>query len=154
MSETEAAEVLFYHLEREPVERVLPSLLEKTLERGWRAVVQASSQERIEALDTALWTYDEASFLPHGLASDQAAARHPIALTTGQVNPNAADVRFLVDGAGLAELSGYRRIVFLFDGADPDTLAAARADWQRAKAAGLAATYWQQDERGRWQKKV
>ena len=94
MSETEAAEVLFYHLEREPVERVLPSLLEKTLERGWRAVVQAGSQERIEALDTALWTYDEASFLPHGLASDQAAARHPIAelaLQSLEVPPDPPD---------------------------------------------------------------
>ena len=38
-------EVLFYHLENQPVERVLPPLLEKSLERGWRVVVQAASEE-------------------------------------------------------------------------------------------------------------
>ena len=48
-------EILFYHLHRQPLERVLPPLLEKSLERGWRAVVQASSEERIEALDAHLW---------------------------------------------------------------------------------------------------
>ena len=58
-------EVLFYHLEHQPLDRVLPSLLEKTLERGWRAVVQSGSQERLEALDMLLWTYRDDSFLPH-----------------------------------------------------------------------------------------
>ena len=43
-------EVLFYHLESRPLEQVLPQLLEKTLERGWRAVVQAGSDERAAAL--------------------------------------------------------------------------------------------------------
>ena len=45
-------EVLFYHLEHQPLERVLPMLLERTMERGWRAVVQVGSAERLEALDT------------------------------------------------------------------------------------------------------
>ena len=65
------ADVLFYHLERQPLERVLPVLLEKTLERGWRAAVQTASQAYAEALDGHLWTYREDSFLPHGLASEQ-----------------------------------------------------------------------------------
>ncbi|KFL26848.1 DNA polymerase III subunit chi, partial [Devosia sp. 17-2-E-8] len=29
-------DVLFYHLENQPLEKVLPLLLEKTVERGWR----------------------------------------------------------------------------------------------------------------------
>ena len=45
-------DVLFYHLERTTLEKVLPGLLEKSLERGWRAVVQATTEERIEALDS------------------------------------------------------------------------------------------------------
>ena len=80
---SEAAEVLFYHLERAPLERVLPSLLERTLERGWRAVVQSGSAERLEALDLALWTYNDESFLPHGTARDGDPARQPIYLTLG-----------------------------------------------------------------------
>ena len=43
-------EVLFYHLQRQPLEAVLPTLLVKSLERGWRAVVQATTDERLAAL--------------------------------------------------------------------------------------------------------
>ena len=32
-------EILFYHLQRQPIERVLPGMLEKSLERGWRVIV-------------------------------------------------------------------------------------------------------------------
>src|SRR5215470_10463548 len=108
------ADVLFYHLERQPLERVLPSLLEKTLERGWRAVVQAGSEERVEALDQHLWTYREDSFLPHGSKRDGNSAEQPIYLTSEDANPNGAHVRFLVDGAQCAAFSGYERIVLLF----------------------------------------
>jgi DNA polymerase-3 subunit chi len=148
----EAAEVLFYHLERAPLERVLPSLLERTLERGWRAVVQSGSAERLEALDLALWTYSEASFLPHGTARDGDPARQPIYLTTGEETPNGAGVRFLVDGAEMAGFKDFVRIVCIFDGNDSDATAKARTQWKAAKAAGCAATYWRQSESGRWEK--
>jgi len=64
-------DVLFYHLENQPLERVLPILLEKTLERGWRAVIEVGSSQRAEALDTALWTFRDDSFLAHGLAGGE-----------------------------------------------------------------------------------
>lgn len=147
-------EVLFYHLERQPLERVLPSLLERTLERGWRAVVQAGSPERLEALDAALWTYRDDSFLPHGTAKDGRAEMQPVFLTTGDDSPNAAGVRFLVDGATLASFTGLVRAVYLFDGNDPDAVKQARGEWKRAKEAGCAVTYWQQSESGRWEKKA
>ena len=104
-------EVLFYHLERQPLERVLPSLLEKTLERGWRAVVQSGSEERLEALDTALWTYREDSFLPHGTRKDGNVALQPIYLTTGDETPNGAGIRFLVEGAETENWAGLSRLV-------------------------------------------
>lgn len=146
-------EVLFYHLERAPLERVLPELLERTLERGWRAVVQAASAERVEALDTLLWTYGDSSFLPHGTAKDGRAERQPVFLTTGEENPNGASVRFFVDGADAADISGYQRAVYLFDGRDPEAVQRARELWNMAKAAGHDVTYWQQNEKGRWERK-
>ena len=148
-------EVLFYHLQNRPVEQVLPALLEKSLERGWRVVVQSSSDERIEALDAHLWTYREDSFLPHGTAREAEAAAQPILLTVSDHNPNGATIRFLIDGAPMpTEPSGYQRIVLLFDGDDPEALSAARERWRDVKAAGLDATYWQADEQGRWQRQA
>jgi DNA polymerase III subunit chi len=151
-------EVLFYHLEHQPLERVLPQLIEKTLERGWKAVIQAGSDERAEAIDAVLWTYREDSFIPHARegGAGLAASRQPILIATNAGNPNGSAVRFLVDGATLPSFDGlsYERLVILFNGADPDALTQARADWKRAKAAGLDATYWQQSQTGRWEKKA
>ena len=147
-------EVLFYQLERRPLESALPDLLVRSLDRGWRVVVEVGSDERLDALNTHLWTYDEASFLPHGSASDGHAEEQPIFLTTGKDNPNGAQVRFLVDGAATDEFSGYERIIFLFDAADAESLSRARVAWKAARAAGVDATYWRQDERGRWAKQA
>ena len=148
-------EILFYQLRKQPLEQVLPALLEKSLERGWRAAVQVASEERLEALDSHLWTYREEGFLPHGTDRDSEAAAQPILLTLGGDNPNRADVRFLVDGAAMpAEVGQYRRIVLLFDGEDAEALAAARERWTAAKANGFDVTYWQMDDRGRWQRQA
>jgi len=154
MADANQTEVLFYHLERVPLERVLPQLLERTLERGWKAVVQASSAERLEALDTLLWTYRDGSFLPHGRTGETPAERQPIFLTISDENPNGADVRFFVDGAAGGDLAGYQRAVYLFDGLDEDAVAQAREEWKSAQAAGLDVTYWQQNDKGGWEKKA
>ncbi len=146
-------EILFYQLKGQTPEQVLPALLAKSLERGWRVVVQASSDERVEALDAHLWTWRDDAFLPHGTWRDAEAAEHPIVFTVNDDNPNGATVRFLVDGASLAgEAAGYERIVLLFDGDDPDAVEAARARWNEAKTAGAEVTYWQADEKGRWRR--
>lgn len=148
-------EILFYHLQTRPLETVLPPLLEKSLERGWRVVVQTGSAERVEALDAHLWTYRDDSFLPHGVAGAREAPDQPILLTAGPENPNAATVRFLVDGAAFPDdAEAYDRLVLMFDGNDEEAVAAARLHWQEAKAKGYEATYWQQSEAGRWERKA
>ena len=148
-------EILFYHLQRQPIERALPTLLEKSLARGWRVVVQTTSEERLEALDAHLWTFRDDSFLPHGTAREAQAAEQPILLTASDHNPNGAAARFLLDGAPLPpDVAAYERIVLLFDGDDPDAVDAARARWSEAKQKGCDVTYWQPDEQGRWQRKA
>jgi DNA polymerase III subunit chi len=148
-------EMLFYHLQGQKPEGVLPSLLEKSVERGWRVIVQGASEERIESLDAHLWTYRDDGFLPHATWRETEAAQQPVLLTVNGDNPNAASVRFLIDGAPVpADAASYARIVLLFDGEDEDAVAAARGQWSDAKARGFEATYWQPDENGRWAKKA
>ena len=147
-------EVYFYHLEYRTLEDVLPTLLERSLARGWRAAVQATSEERVEALNTLLWTYRDKSFLPHGSAREGNAALQPIYITVADDNPNGSNVRFLVDGAEVADVGSYVRIVYVFDGSDADALSRAREAWQTAKAQAHEVSYWQQDEDGRWQQKA
>jgi len=148
-------EILFYHLKGQTPEQVLPALLQKSLDRGWRVIVQASSDERVEALDAHLWTWREDGFLPHGTWRDAVAAEQPILLTVNEENPNGAAVRFLVEGASMPpNAADYQRVVLLFDGEDPDAVEVARTRWHEAKIAGLEATYWQADENGRWKRQA
>lgn len=151
---TPTTEVLFYHLEHQPLERILPSLVERTLDRGWRAIVQTGTEERLEAVDLLLWTYREDSFLPHGTKRDGAPTDQPVFLTTSEDNPNDAAVRFLIDGASLATFAGYLRVVLIFDGHDTAAVETARAQWKVAKGQGCTVTYWQQAAGGRWEKKA
>lgn len=152
-------DVLFYHLERAGLEDVLPGLLEKCRERHWRSLVKLGSRERVEMMDEHLWTFREESFLPHATDRDQRSAEQPVIITTEDENPNRANVLFFADGAMPPDWTGNRfagieRIVVLFDGRDPEAMDVARENWKRAKAAGLAATYWQQTAEGRWEKRA
>ena len=146
------AEVLFYHLERQRLEDVLPTLLERTIARGWRAVVELTDPMRCDDLDRFLWTYRDDSFLPHGIA-DANAAEHPVVLLTGPANPNGANVRFLADRAEPGEVDGYDRVVLLFSADDPDAVSDARRHWKPLKDAGHDVTYWRQSPSGAWEKK-
>lgn len=150
------AEVLFYHLTARPLEWALPEMLEKSLARGWRAVVRAGSAERAEALNAHLWTWRDDAFLPHGTAADGPGAAQPVYLTAGDEVPNGAEVLFLVDGADEppAGMARFARVALLFDGHDPAALEAARGQWKAVTAAGLPAVYWAQDEDGRWVRKA
>lgn len=148
------AEVWFYHLERTSLDQALPELLEKTLAKGWRALVRATSRERLEHLDGWLWSWRDDSFLPHGLEEEPNSARQPVVLTTGEGNPNGAHALFLIDGAEPGPLEGYERCVILFDGRDEAALAQARGRWSGLKRSGATISYWKQTTRGGWEKQA
>ena len=146
-------EIRFYHLTRKSLEHALPELLEKTLERGWRAVVMASSPERVEALTQYLWTYNPNNFIPHGNAKDGNAEHQPIWLTPVDERPNNASILFLTDGAASEHVGDYERVCEIFDGNDEGAVAAARQRWGGYKSAGHALSYWQQGDKG-WMEKA
>jgi DNA polymerase-3 subunit chi len=141
-------EIRFYHLTRTALEQVLPELLEKTLERGARAVVMTGSAERAEYLTQHLWTYNPNGFLPHGNTTDGNAAMHPVWLTDSDERPNDAGFLFLTDGAESARIGDYERVMEIFDGTDAEALAAARSRWGFYKKDGHALSYWQQTDKG------
>jgi len=147
------AEIAFYHLQRSPLDAVLPKLLQRTLDQGKRAVVLAGSEDRVENLSSLLWTYDPGSWLPHGTQKDGRPEDQPIWLSAHADNPNSATFLFLTDGTE-ADPAAYERCFDLFDGNDDSAVAAARDRWKKLKEAGHTLTYWQQSERGAWEKKA
>jgi DNA polymerase-3 subunit chi len=153
------AEIRFYHLTRSRLEEALTRLLRRILDRHDRAVVVVGSPERVEALNAYLWTYDPASFVPHGSARDGNAAEQPIYLTATLENPNRARTLLLCDGVAspsAEELSaqGFELVCNLFNGQDEDAVATARTTWRDLKAAQQQLVYYQQDEGGGWVEKA
>ena len=155
-----APEVWFYHLERRTLEDVLPGLIARSRERGWQVVVQAGTPEKLGAIDELLWTYANDSFLPHGTAADGDGAKQPIFLTIGEDNPNAAAVRFFIEGADVAgalektDTAPSDRAIVMFEERDSDALAAAREAFRVLRGRGLTLSYYQQNEDGRWEKRA
>jgi DNA polymerase III subunit chi len=148
-------EILFYQLKGQSLEQVLPPLIQKSLERGWRVAIQAASDERVDALDAHLWTWRDDAFLPHGTWRDAEAAQQPVLLTVNDTNPNGAAVRFVIEGADVpADAAAYQRVVMLFDGEDLDALETARVRWSKAKEEGFEVTYWLTDKDGRWRRQA
>lgn len=147
-------EIWFYHLEGWTLERALPPLLEKTRERGWRAVIRGGIPERLPSLSNHLWSYRDDGFLPHGLEGEDKAARQPILLTSESETPNEANVLFLIDQAKRGDISSFERCILVFDGNDQDALKAARAEWRKAKEEGIDVSYWQQVGQGGFEKKA
>jgi len=149
-------EIRFYHLTSTTIDRALPAILQKAVANGQRAVVVAGSPERAKALDGQLWTYDERSFLPHGLApasgEDEFAADQPIWLTTKVENPNGAGLLVLIDGQTVDTPEDWKLVCEIFDGNDDAAVEAARARWKMLKAQNHELAYWRQTQSGGWEK--
>ncbi len=146
-------EFRFHHLERRRVDQALPALLERAYDEGRRVVVRASSQEMVEALNNRLWTYDDASFLPHGAAGDGDPMSQPIFLTAKVENPNAATLLVVLAGAETSPHDdAFEAVLRLFDGRDEEAVAEARREWKRLKDEGVAVSYWREGDDGGWER--
>jgi len=131
----------------------LPGLVERSLARDWRVVLQCATQATLEMLDIKLWTFSDASFIPHSADEDEFAPLQPVFLTLdAQINPNAAQIRFCLEGAYCPDFQHYQRLVVMFDGNDEAQLEAARTQWREFKTMGGDVTYWQQNAQRGWEK--
>ena len=146
-------DVRFYHLERRRIDQALPGLLERALEEGRRVLVRASSDEMVAALNQRLWTYDDASFLPHGAAGDGDPMTQPIFLTSDLENPNAATMLVRLSGAETGDADeAFDLVILMFDGSDEAALAQARGEWRRLSDQGRTISYWRESDEGGWER--
>lgn len=143
-------EVWFFHLDKQPLQHVLPRIVATSLARGWRMVIETAVPERVEKISQMLWASEDVAFIAHGFDGEPTPEHQPVWLTSSAENPNSATVRVLLDGAALADLSKLTRVVLMFDGTDPQAIEAARSEWKNQKSAGHDISYWKQDDNGKW----
>lgn len=146
----------FYHLQQKTLDEVLPKLLQKAYSTGKRIKVKIGTEERVEFINSLLWTYNDESFLPHGSKKDGFANQQPIWLSADIENPNTALFLFLVDGAeeNAETLTQYERVFNIFDGNSAEAVQQARRLWKEYKNSGCEVYYWQQDNAGKWIQKA
>lgn len=143
----------FYHLEASTLEGVLPGLLEKTLEKGWRALMKLP-EGKLAELDSFLWTFRDDAFLPHGRDDEPQAELQPVLLSATTETAKGFDAVFLLDGADIADMDGVSRAMIMINGRSQEDIARERERWKTLKTAGVDLAYYQQDDRGRWEKKA
>ena len=148
----EKADVSLYQLTTHPLEKVLPRILEKVYDGGLRALVVTDTVERMQMLNTVLWTYSPGAFLPHGMEGTKLydAKDNPVWLTLEPVNKNEASVLVLTGGQTVQDLVGYKRCVDIFDGNDETALAAAQQRLRHYQQKGHPVVYWKQSLNGNW----
>jgi len=141
-------QVDFYHLTMAPLDRVLPSIAEKVLGSGGRLLIVAEDPALRTRIDQLLWSYQPASFLPHGQAGGDGDAEQPALIAEAVAPANGARNVALVDGLWRDEALDFERAFHLFD---EDSIGAARVAWRAlGEREGVERRYWRQDENGRW----
>ena len=146
-------EIGFYQLARRPIEAVVPPLVVKACAAGHRLLIRADDAALLARLDAQLWAFQPTSFLPNGQAAELPPGRiasQPVLLDAAWPPANAADCLMQLGGDMPDALDGLARVLYLFSEAEIET---ARARWRRIRAqAELKATYWWENDEGRFEK--
>lgn len=139
-------QVDFYHLTRQPIERVLPRLAERVVAGGGRLLIVSGEAGQRAAIDKLLWTYSAESFLPHALAGGGADAVQPVLIAATPEAGNGARNILIADAAWRDAALAFDRAFHLFD---DSVIAEARAAWKGlAGRDGVERRYWKQGEGG------
>ena len=141
----------FWQLSRDPLERVVALIAERTREAGEKLLVVASDGEQRAAMGQALWDYRPEAFLANGEATAPHAARQPILLSAECQARNGARYAVLADGDWRDGADAFERVFLLFGEAGAP---AARAVWRKFDGReNVQRSYYAQEE-GKWVKKA
>lgn len=146
------AEVSFYHVTQTAPLQALARLMEKVHGQSLRTVIRTGSEDRVREVDSYLWTYNPASFLPHGTPASPHPDIQPVYITAAAENPNDAKVLVLLDNVLPEDMQGYDRVLYLFDGQDDGQTRTARDHWKVLKQGGHSLAYWEQQDGGGWKR--
>lgn len=138
-------EISFYHLTITPLERALPSLVEKAYEAGMRTLIVVD-KARMKQIDDTLWTANQQKFLPHGTENPEV---QPIFLSDKIANDNRT-VLAITNGVKYEDDQGFTKVLDIFDGNIPADLTNARERFKYYKDKGFEMKYWFQDDKGKW----
>jgi DNA polymerase-3 subunit chi len=143
-------EIGFYHLLTTSLEKALPQIVQKSYDRGWRALIIAADNEHIGEVDKLLWTFDPDSFLPHGIVGEDKEELQPILIAAEYLPKNNPDVIISLQDIVIEDAAKYQRIIDIFDGRSELAVKQARIRWKKYQEMNLEMKYHKQNENGGW----
>lgn len=141
----------FWQLSRDPVERVVALIAERTREAGGKLLVVAEDERQRAAISRALWEVKPEAFLANGEADAPHAERQPILLSPRCEPVNGARYVVLADGAWRESAEQFDRAFLLFDEAGTP---AARATWREFDGRDDVERSYYAQENGKWVRKA
>jgi DNA polymerase III subunit chi len=111
-------------------------------EQGRRIQVVVDSAVAAQRLDHLLWTFAQASFIPHRIGlPTQAATVEPVIITIGEVPVAAARVLVCDGSVGLEFMQHYEVVVHFVLLDDSEKRQESRSLWQTARDKGIRASH-------------
>jgi DNA polymerase-3 subunit chi len=141
----------FWQLSRDPVERVVALIAERTRGSGEKLLVVAEDEAARAAMSRALWEAKPEAFLANGEADSPHAERQPILLSPRCEAANGARYVVLADGVWRDEGEAFERAFLLFDEAGTP---AARGTWRQFDGREDVERSYYAQEGGKWVKKA
>ena len=141
----------FWQLSRDPVERVVALIAERTRGAGEKLLVVAESERQRAAIGRSLWEAKPEAFLANGEAAAPHAERQPILLSETCEAVNGARYAVLADGVWREQAERFERAFLLFGEAG---IEAARSTWRQFDGReDVERSYYAQED-GKWVKKA
>jgi len=116
--------------------RLACRIAEKAYLASQKVVVLLDDPETLRRLDELLWTFDDGSFVPHEVTTAGAPCDAPVALTTGALPSDHADVLVNLAGAVPPFFEKFARVAEMLD-ARPEVRAAGRERFKIYRARSI-----------------
>lgn len=114
-------------------------LAEKACDQGLRVAVRTSGPAETAELDELMWTFNDRSFVPHGVwpAEAEFAAATPVLIASGALPASHRDVLINLGAETPPDVAAFARICEIVAD-DEDAKRQARVRWRAYRDAGLA----------------
>ncbi len=147
------AETTIYFVETKTEEQPLAvcQWVEQFYEQGRRVQVLAGSSLAAQRLDHLLWTFAQASFIPHRIcqANQAGATVEPVIITTEEFAVEGTSVLICDGPAGLEFMQRYEEVVHFVLLDDSEKLQESRSLWQAGRDKGTRVNHISYAPKGR-----
>lgn len=143
------SKISFYQVMNGELIKFSCQLLEKCFQNKILTFVQVSTDDMLVAVDRALWTFSQKSFIPHATDKDPLPEKQPIYISTNAQCPIKASGLMLI-GAERIDIKDFERVMVMIDGNIALELKKAEAMMASYKNLGHNVEYYVQNDKGGW----